>query len=214
MDQLADHPSGFVSVAFEGHGIRVCTDHRGDAWFVAADVCAALALRQDRTLAVLAEDECSIHSREGPGTVPITLTLVSEAGLLRILRFGDRPKARRLRRWITHQVLPCLHRRNDASTPSAKNLQTSRPTKIVVALLHIAEAMARLPGVRSADAMAAALAAIEVNTGLSTTALLQVLQNCPEQASIGDGDRTANPLASGRWPDSPPHPHRCPPPTT
>lgn len=213
MNQLADHPYGFVSVPFEGHGIRVCTDHRGDAWFVAADVCAALALRQDRTLAVLAEDECSIHSREGPGTVPITLTLVSEAGLLRILRFGDRPKARRLRRWITYQVLPCLHPRIDASTASAKNLQTARPTQIVVALLHIAEAMSRLPGVGSAEAMAAALAAIEVNTGLSTTALQQVLQNRPEQVSIGDGDRTANPLASGRWPDSPPHPHRCPPPT-
>jgi hypothetical protein len=186
----------------------MCTDHRGDAWFVAADVCTALALRQDRTLALLAEDECGIHSQEGPGTAAITLTLVNEAGLLRILLFGDRPKARRLRRWITHQVLPCLHRRIDASTASVESLQTAGPAQIVVALLHIAEAMARLPGVRSADAMAAALAAIKVNTGLSTTALLQVLQNGQEQSATGDGERTANPLVSGRWPDSPPHPHR------
>jgi prophage antirepressor-like protein len=197
-----------VSVCFEGQSIRVCTDHRGGAWFAAADVCTALALPQARTLALLAEDECSIHSQEGPGTTAITLTLVSEAGLLRILRFGCKPKARRLRRWITHEARACLHLRDKASTPSDEALHTGEQTQTVVALLRIAEALAHLPGVSSADAMAAALAAIEMNTGLSTTALRQLLDNTQEPLAPGEFDRRANPRTTGCWPDCSPHHQR------
>ena len=35
--------SALISYAFEGHRIRVSTDEHGEAWFVVADACAALA---------------------------------------------------------------------------------------------------------------------------------------------------------------------------
>lgn len=51
-----------------GHRIRVSTDEHGEAWFVVADACAALAESPlGWALAIQREEEHCLLSEEGPG---------------------------------------------------------------------------------------------------------------------------------------------------
>lgn len=110
-DRSGELPGSFLPLHFQGEPIRVRLDHRNVAWFVATDIGRALALQPLTTMLTgIREDEQSFHSQEGPGSTGLTLTLISEAGLLRLLRGGQRPEARRMQRWLLQEVLPWLHR--------------------------------------------------------------------------------------------------------
>ena len=109
-------PSSLVPYAFEGHPIRISTDVQSEAWFVVADVCAALA-ESPLAWAVVTrnEEEHCLYSEEGPGAAGFTLALIHEAALLRRLLNSDNPAAPRLRRWLTHGLLPLLQRSHQGS---------------------------------------------------------------------------------------------------
>ncbi|MCX5966955.1 MAG: Bro-N domain-containing protein [Cyanobacteria bacterium] len=159
------------------------TDQRGEAWFVAADVCTALAQYPiARALATLKEEEHCLHSEEGPGSEGLTLALINEAGLLRLLLMGDSPMARRMRHWLIHELLPSLERpagrsREHQQAPEGLQNQT------VKELLRLTEEIIELTGVGYADALAAALMDIEANTGLQLAPLQQVLAGSGPAAS-------------------------------
>jgi hypothetical protein len=107
-----------VPYLFEGHRIRVSTDQQGEAWIVVADACAALA--ESPMVWAMAnrrdEEEHCLHSQEGPGAGGFTLALINEATLLRRLLNSDNPSAPRMRRWLTHELLPALQRRHQRAT--------------------------------------------------------------------------------------------------
>jgi prophage antirepressor-like protein len=175
--------TALVPHQFEGHTIRVRTDQRGEAWFVAADVCTVLHQQQvARALAGLREEERALHSEEGPGTGGLTVALISEAGLLRVLLHGDSPTARRMRRWLTHELLPSLHR---PAGRSRKDLQSpvGAQTQTVKAVLRLAREIIELTGVSEAEAFAAALMDLEANTGLRLAPLRQLLHHGGDVAS-------------------------------
>jgi prophage antirepressor-like protein len=99
----------------EEYLIRVVQDRNGEPWFVARDVCQALAIKQaTAAVRVLAADEkgvISIHTLGGHQEV----LSVSEGGLFTIalrcrgaMKPGTTPY--RLRRWVTHEVLPAIRR--------------------------------------------------------------------------------------------------------
>jgi len=169
--------TALVPHQFEGHTIRVRTDQHREAWFVASDVCNVL--RQPpvaRALGELRDEEHALHSEEGPGTGGLTVALISEAGLLRVLLHGDNPTARRMRRWITHELLPTLHRpavRSRAHQPDSEGPQT----KTVREMLRLAREIIELTGVSEVEAFAAALMDLEANTGLRLAPLRQVLHH-------------------------------------
>jgi hypothetical protein len=101
--------TALVPYSFEGHRIRVSTDEHGEAWFAAADVAGALGQQPiARGLTSLREEEHCLYSQEGPGSEGCTLALISEGGLLRLLLLGDNPTTWRMRRWLTHELLPAL----------------------------------------------------------------------------------------------------------
>jgi prophage antirepressor-like protein len=114
--RVAANPSvqldcGFLPLHFQGEPIRVRLDHHNQLWFVTADVCNVLAQQPvGWTLAGLREEEKGLHSEEGPGSTGLTLALISEAGLQRLLRGGLSPAAGRMQRWLMQEVLPWLHR--------------------------------------------------------------------------------------------------------
>ncbi|MFM7549661.1 MAG: hypothetical protein ACKO8I_12515 [Cyanobacteriota bacterium] len=59
--------SALIPYAFEGHRIRVSTDDHGEAWFVVADACAALAESPlGWALAIQREEEHCLHRRRVP----------------------------------------------------------------------------------------------------------------------------------------------------
>lgn len=104
-------PSGFLPLHFQGQSVRVRLDENNEAWFVAADVASALAKHPvTKLLAGLRDDEQSFHSHEGPGSAGLTLALISETGLQRLLRGEKSQVAGQMQRWLMQEVLPWLHR--------------------------------------------------------------------------------------------------------
>jgi prophage antirepressor-like protein len=166
--------TALVPYAFEGHSIRVSTDQRGEAWFVAADVCTALAQHPiARALASLREEEHCLHSQEGPGSEGLTLALINEAGLLRLLLMGESPTARRMRHWLTHELLPAIQRSHQHSAPKKASPIEAIRRQIAAEVLSEAEEIIHLTGVSHAEALLSALEGIQVNSAPALEPALQ-----------------------------------------
>ncbi len=175
--------TALVPYAFEGHRIRVSTDEHGEAWFAAADVAVALGQHPiARALACLREEEHCLHSQEGPGSEGCTLALISEDGLFRLLVRSDSPTAWRMRRWLTHELLPSLGR---PAVRSKEHQQApeDKQTHTVKAVLRLAEEIIELTGVGYSDALLAAIEGIEANTALRLAPLQHVLRDNGPAAS-------------------------------
>ena len=128
-----------TSFLFEGESpIRVIY-RNGDIWFVAADVCRALGIKNPRdTVGRLDDDERGVAFTDTPGGKQEML-VISEGGLSTLImrshsamKPGTLPH--RFRRWVTSEVLPklrqtgqvCLERK--AITPELDRLRLVRET--------------------------------------------------------------------------------------
>ena len=89
-----------------------------EPWFVAADVCGVLGLdtsqavngrRRDGRFGGLDGDEKGTAIVSTPGGRQEML-IVSEAGLYSLVLKSRKSEAKAFRRWITHEVIPALHR--------------------------------------------------------------------------------------------------------
>ena len=79
----------------------------GDPWFVAADVCDALEISNPSdAIKRLDEDERARFNlgRQGEANV------VSFPGVLSMILGSRKPEAREYKRWVTHEVLPSIHK--------------------------------------------------------------------------------------------------------
>jgi prophage antirepressor-like protein len=158
--------SALVPYLFEGHRIRVSTDHQGEAWIVVADACAALAENpMVWAMAIRCEEAHCLHSEEGPGAGGFTLALINEAALLRRLLNSDNPSAPRLRRWLTHELLPALQRRQECNgeLPPIRNIEAIR-RQTAVEVLRGADEIIHLTGVSHAEALLSVLEEIQAQT--------------------------------------------------
>lgn len=88
----------------------------GDPWFVAADVCKILALRDaSQTLHGkrgedgLDEDEKDTYNVRTLGGVQKMLC-VNESGLYSLIFKSRKPEAKAFRKWVTSEVLPALRK--------------------------------------------------------------------------------------------------------
>jgi len=175
--------SALVPYRFEGHRNRVSTDEHGEAWFAAADVAAALGQQPiARGLANMREEEHCLYSQEGPGSESCTLALISEGGLLRLLLSGDSQTAWRMRRWLTHELLPAL-RPHQVKSKAHLSGSAGEKTQTVQAVLRLAEEIIELTGVGYSDALLAAIEDIEASTGLHLAPLQQILCDSHSAAS-------------------------------
>ena len=166
--------TALVPYPFEGHRIRVSTDEHGYAWFVAADVAGTLGqLTIGRALASLREEEQCLYSQEGPGSEGCTLALISEGGLLRLLLLGDSQTAWRMRRWLTHELLPAIARSQQGMTPhGARSIEAIRRQTATEVLLQ-ADEIIELTGVPQAEALLSVLEEIQGNSGSAGTEVQQ-----------------------------------------
>lgn len=86
------------------------TVQNGEPWFVAADVCKALDITQNRNaVARLDDDEKGVRLTDTLGGKQ-KLTVVNEAGLYSLVLGSRKPEAKAFKRWITHEVLPTIRR--------------------------------------------------------------------------------------------------------
>lgn len=96
-----------MKIEFEGAEVRVI--HQPDGpWFVAADVCNSVGIRNSRTaLRQLDDDEKGVANIYTPGGMQ-EVTIISESALYTMLNRSSKPLAKRFRRWVNREVLPCI----------------------------------------------------------------------------------------------------------
>ena len=85
----------------------------GEPWFIAKDVCDALAIRSNTVRSILDADEVAesnvntIGIAQNGGRNPL---IVSEPGLYKLILKSRKPEAKAFQRWVTHEVLPAIRR--------------------------------------------------------------------------------------------------------
>lgn len=98
---------------FDEHAVRI-VDRDGEPWFVAADVCRLLGL--DNTTEALrnldADERNTLSSAEGihSGRGNPNVTIISESAVYSLIFVSRKPEAKRVKRWVTHEVLPEIRR--------------------------------------------------------------------------------------------------------
>lgn len=107
---------------YEETPVRV-VDKDGAPWWVLADVCRALGIKNPRDVAArLDEDEKNTvdltdgilarpnselgYSRRGNPN----MTIINEPGLYKVILRSDKPEAKKFTRWVTHEVLPAIRK--------------------------------------------------------------------------------------------------------
>ena len=82
----------------------------GEPWFVASDVCKALAIKDTwNALSRLDDDE------KGTGSISTLggsqeMSTVNEPGLYSLILGSRKPEAKAFKRWITHDVIPSIRK--------------------------------------------------------------------------------------------------------
>ena len=112
-----------------------------EPWFVAADVCRALEIKNPSdALLRLDEDEKALVSIEGLSRGNDKGNIVNEPGLYTLVLGSRKPAAKAFKRWITHEVLPALRKTGrysieDESDPPSPVYETKRTSVGEVASL-------------------------------------------------------------------------------
>lgn len=178
---------------FEGRAVRVVEDTAGLPWFVARDVCEALEIKwkgsgDSGTLATLDPDEKGLANSDTLGGTQ-QVAIISEPGVFRLCFRSNKPAAKRLVRWITHDVLPALRRTGSYTMPGSAEstpdmpLAPSHRADVVVAATRSFAAMLRtgqLLGLGRRKAARNANAAAELLTGVNLAELLDA-EDCFEE---------------------------------
>lgn len=93
-----------------------------EPWFVAADVCRALELGNNRqALTRLEDDEKGVILMDTPGGKQ-EMSIVNEPGLYTLVLGSRKPEAKAFKRWITHEVIPSI-RKTGGYTAASKEIQ-------------------------------------------------------------------------------------------
>lgn len=114
---MANSSTNVVPFNFGKHQVRtLLIDER--PWFVAADVCASLAIanvslavngRADRDTDGLDEDEKGIATVNTPSGAQEML-VVNESGLYALIFKSRKAEAKRFKKWVTAEVLPAIRK--------------------------------------------------------------------------------------------------------
>ena len=96
---------------FKGNQVRTLTDEAGEPWFVAKDVCDILELENSRkaTADLDSDEKNTVTISNGIAGNP-NKTIISEAGLYRLIMRSRKPEAKDFQRWVTHDVLPSIRK--------------------------------------------------------------------------------------------------------
>jgi len=83
----------------------------GEPWFVLKDVCKILEITNSRNVADRLDDDekNTVRLADGNRGNP-NMTIVSEAGLYKVILRSDKPEANQLMRFVTHEVLPSIRK--------------------------------------------------------------------------------------------------------
>ncbi|MBR0035808.1 MAG: phage antirepressor KilAC domain-containing protein [Synergistaceae bacterium] len=110
----------------EQHQIRT-TVIDGEPWFVAKDICDVLGLADvTSALRTLDDDEKLVRKISGAGQIREMAT-ISEPGLYKLIMRSSKPEAKQFTRWVTHEVLPSIHKSGMYLTDQAADVYVHDP---------------------------------------------------------------------------------------
>jgi prophage antirepressor-like protein len=120
--------------SLDGHSLRVVM-REDKPWFVAADVCKALNVKDtSMACARLDEDERGVSligTRSASGVIQDReMVIISESGLYALVLRSRKPEANRFRKWVTSEVLPSIRKTGAYGTPR----EVSAPANYIAAL--------------------------------------------------------------------------------
>lgn len=88
-------------------------------WFVAADVCQALAIRNNRdAIARLDDDERGVATTDTPSGQQ-EMGIINESGLYSLILTSRKVEAKRFKKWVTAEVLPAIRKQGRYESPAS-----------------------------------------------------------------------------------------------
>ena len=117
MSDISTAASNVIQFSFDGREVRTLLIDQ-QPWFVAADVCASLAIanvslavngRADRESDGLDEDEKGIATVNTPSGSQEML-VVNESGLYALIFKSRKAEAKQFKKWVTAEVLPAIRK--------------------------------------------------------------------------------------------------------
>lgn len=109
----------------------------GEPWFVAADVCRALGVSNNRdAVAKLDDDEKGVALTDTLGGQQ-KIVIINEPGLYSLVLGSRKPEAKEFKRWVTHEVIPAIRKHGAYATPRTVEQMIADPAaaiKILTAL--------------------------------------------------------------------------------
>ncbi|QKQ75610.1 Bro-N domain-containing protein [Nostoc sp. TCL240-02] len=112
--------SNLTVFQFESHEVRF-VGTAFDPWWVAADVCAVLEIKNSRdAIARLDEDEkddVAITDTIGRQQM---MTAINESGLYSLILTSRKAQAKRFKKWVTSEVLPSIRKTGKYELPQAE----------------------------------------------------------------------------------------------
>lgn len=97
-----------VKFEFKSREIRTVTDEHGEVWFVAKDVCDILGIGTEQ-IRRIPDTQKGLRQMQTPGG-PQNLSIISEAGLYRLVLRSDKSEAEPFIDWVTSEVLPSIRK--------------------------------------------------------------------------------------------------------
>lgn len=82
----------------------------GEPWFVLADVCRALEIRNSRMVAGRLDRDELMSVKLTSGGQRREMTVINESGLYAVIIRSDKPRAQSFRKWLTSEVIPTIRR--------------------------------------------------------------------------------------------------------
>lgn len=119
-----------IPFTYEGTAVRTIIKD-GEPWFVLADLCKVLDIKNARMVAGRLSDSMKgVSQIDTPGGVQ-EMTVVTEAGMYSVVMRSDKPEAVRFQEWVTGEVLPSIRKTGHYGTP-----QLSGPELMAAALIE------------------------------------------------------------------------------
>jgi prophage antirepressor-like protein len=120
--------------AYEGNQVRTIR-RDGEIWWVLKDVCDALGLSNPTIVAARLDDD--EVAKSDLGGLSGESNIISEAGLYNVIIRSDKPRAKKFKRWVTHEVLPSIRKVGLYAIPEAAKRLLDDPDFLIQALQEL-----------------------------------------------------------------------------
>lgn len=124
----------------------------GEPWFVSADVCRALEVKNARdAVARLDDDEKGVVLTDTLGGQQ-NMTIVNEPGLYALVLGSRKPEAKAFKRWITHEVIPSIRKHGAYLTPETLSKAIADPQWSIALLTALKEEREKVSSLQEENA--------------------------------------------------------------